>query len=150
LIVPPSGIYAARIVRETVSLRDLPATIVDFVGLGTGAPFPGRSLSSLWREPSSAADKVARDPAISELPSPNPSDPSSGRSPGRLGPLIALADGDFVLIRNERDGTEEIFDERDDPGELTNRARGEALRPILERLRERLARITGSSSGAAR
>ena len=41
LIVPPPGSQRARVVRDTVSLRDLPATIVDVVGLATGAPFPG-------------------------------------------------------------------------------------------------------------
>ena len=37
-------------VGETISLRDLPATIVDLAGHGT-APFPGRSLARLWRGP---------------------------------------------------------------------------------------------------
>ncbi len=150
LIVPPLGTYSATIVREPVSLRDLAATVVDVVGLGPGAPFPGHSLSSFWRNPSTTADTVVRDPAISELPSPNPSDPSHGRSPGRLGPLIALADGHFVYIRNEGDGTEQLFDEREDPHELTNRAPGELMQPIIARLRERVARITGSPSGDLR
>jgi arylsulfatase A-like enzyme len=149
LIVPPPGTQAASVVRETVSLRDLPATIVDVVGMGTGAPFPGRSLLSLWRDPPSAAGKDVLGSAISELPSPNPSDPSHGRSPGRRGPLIALADGHFVYIRNEGDGTEELYDERDDPRELTNRARGTAMRSVLEQLRDRLAWLKASPSGAA-
>ena len=33
---------------DTVSLRDLPATVVDVVGLASGAPFPGHSLADLW------------------------------------------------------------------------------------------------------
>ena len=51
LIVPPAGQRAGRVVTETVSLRDLPATIVDLIGLADGSPFPGRSLAPLWREP---------------------------------------------------------------------------------------------------
>ena len=35
---------------ETVSLRDLPATIVDLAGQGSRAPFPGRSLARLWQD----------------------------------------------------------------------------------------------------
>ena len=58
--------------------------------------------------------------AISELSAPNPSVPSQGRSPASRGPLVSLAEGDFVYIRNEGDGSEELFNERDDPLELRN------------------------------
>jgi arylsulfatase A-like enzyme len=143
VILPPSGSQPGGVVRETVSLRDLPATIVELVGLGTGAPFPGRSLSSLWRDPSPRAVGTGGDGAISELTSPNPDDSNRGRSPAHRGPLVALAEGDFVYIRNEGDGTEELFDERADPRELTNRARSDVMRLVLQRFRERLARIKG-------
>ena len=49
LIVLPAGQRATGVVRETVSLRDLPATILDLAGLSEGSPFPGRSLADLWR-----------------------------------------------------------------------------------------------------
>ena len=48
LIVPPSRIKAQGVVPETVSLRDLPATVVELTGPGNKSPFPGRSLSTLW------------------------------------------------------------------------------------------------------
>jgi arylsulfatase A-like enzyme len=140
LIVPPSRIKAERVVRETVSLRDLPATVVDLAGLGTRSPFPGRSLSALW-EGQLARPIEDLDEVLSELPSPSPSDSSHGRSPARRGALVSLAEGDLVYVRNEVDGTEELFNERDDPRELTNRAQSIAMRPILRRFRERLARI---------
>lgn len=78
LIVLPSRSQFSGVVNETVSLRDLSATIVDPVGLAAGSPFPGRSLSRLWR-PASAAEAAVRgdrDGAISELSGPNPSLPS--------------------------------------------------------------------------
>ena len=49
VIVPPSGLNPAAVVDETVSLRDLPATIVDLAGQGNGSPFPGESLARFWR-----------------------------------------------------------------------------------------------------
>jgi arylsulfatase A-like enzyme len=151
LIVPPSASAPGRIVRETVSLRDLPATIVQVVGHGIGAPFPGRSLSPLWGDSSRNAQAVRGGLVMSELTSPSPTDSSHGRSPARRGPLVALAEGDFVYIRNVRDGTEELFDERDDPRELTNRARSNEARPILERFREHLAAtVNASGSRSAR
>src|SRR5262249_24376234 len=76
--------------------------------------------------------------AISELTAPNPSNPSHGRSPAALGPLVSLAEGDYVYIRNESDRSEQLFQEREDPAEFHNRAGDEALRAILEGMRRRL------------
>jgi arylsulfatase A-like enzyme len=141
LILLPSGGSAGVVVPETVSLRDLPATVVDLVGLGNGSPFPGNSLASLWRDSSRGTILADSDGVISELQEPNPLKPNQGRSPGTRGPLISVAEGAFVYIRNERDGTEVLFDERDDPRELTNRARADAFKPALERFRQRAARV---------
>ena len=55
LILAPSGSQTGGVVRDPVSLRELPATIVDLIGLGNGTPFPGRSLASLWRDSSPGA-----------------------------------------------------------------------------------------------
>jgi len=138
LIVPPTRDQIHGVVPDTVSLRDLPATIVELVGLGAEAPFPGRSLARLWRSPRSESAPVTTDRALSELSSPNPFDPNQGRSPAYRGPLISVAEGEFVYIRNLGDGTEELFNERDDPGELRNQAKVEAMQPVLERLRRQL------------
>jgi arylsulfatase A-like enzyme len=146
---PPSHGPSPNVVLEVVSLRDLPATIVDLVGLSDGAPFPGRSMAKLWRDrPTAAAPGVvASDGAISELAEPNPTRPSLGLSPGARGPLSSLAEGDYLYIRNERDGREQLFDERRDPAESINCAGHEAMRSILLRMRQQLARSThlGSS-----
>ena len=79
---------------------------------------------------------------LSELASPNPSDPNHGRSPADRGPLISLAEGDFVYIRNEGDGGEELFNEREDPDELDNLARAEAMLPVLRRFRDHLPQVS--------
>ena len=138
LIVLPARDQPPRVVPDTVSLRDLPTTIVDQVGLGAGAPFSGRSLARLWNDSSAKPDPVAPSAVISELSGPNPFDPNQGRSPAHRGPLIAVAEGDFVYIRNLGDGTEELFNDRDDPGELRNQARITAMQPVLNRLRHEL------------
>ncbi len=138
LIVSPADQRGTGVVRETVSLRDLPATILDIVGLEKGSPFPGQSLAHFWRDPSPKTGSVTVDGVISELPTPNPSDPNHGRSPAHRGPLVSLAEGDFVYIRNQGDGTEELYNEREDPGEVRDLSRVEAMQPVLERLRRRL------------
>jgi arylsulfatase A-like enzyme len=143
LIVPPARNPEHGVVKDTVSLRDLPATVVDLVGLGDTAPFPGRSLIPLWRNPASPARIVGAEAALSELASPNPFNPNQGRSPAHRGPLVSLADGDFVYIRNDGDGSEECFNERDDPGELRNLAHDPGTQPILDRFRRRLDQLRG-------
>jgi arylsulfatase A-like enzyme len=150
LIVLPARDQFPRVVRETVSLRDLPATIADLAGLVAGAPFSGPSLAGLWRDSSPGAAPRVRDVdgAISELSGPNPANPSHGRSPAARGSLVSLAEGDYVYIRNEGDGREQLFNERDDPDELVNLAKFEAMHPRMERLRERLGRTSKKTSQA--
>jgi arylsulfatase A-like enzyme len=138
LFVLPAVSDHGRVVSEPVSLRDLPATVVDLIGLASNSPFPGRSLARLWRASTQAADPDARSDVFSELPTANPSNPNQGRSPAARGPLISLAQGDYVYIRNQRDGREELFQESDDRRELINRAGLETVRPVLERLREQV------------
>ncbi len=140
-------------VNETISLRDLPATIVELAGQGTSRAFPGRSLVRLWRDARqggssvAAADKDKGDGVLSELPTPNPYDPNQGRSPAHRGALASLAEGDYVYIRNEGDGTEELFNERDDPNESDNRARFPAAQAVKERLRSRLEQMKVGQRG---
>jgi len=140
VIVPPAAARATGVVRETVSLRNLPATILDLAGLKQGSPFPGHSLADLWRRHSQGG-LFAADVVISELPTPNPFDPNHGRSPARRGPLVSVAEDEFVYIRNQGDGTEELYNEREDPGDMRDLSRVEAMQPVLERLRRRLDQL---------
>jgi arylsulfatase A-like enzyme len=135
--VPPRRSRSQGVVSETVSLRNLPATIIELVGLEASSSFPGPSLANLWRGSSADSGSVMIEEVVSELTAPNPTNPNQGRSPARRGPLISLAEGDFVYIRNQGDGAEELFNEREDPRESRNQAGVEALQPILNRFRER-------------
>ncbi|MGO9465939.1 MAG: hypothetical protein ACLQIB_09925, partial [Isosphaeraceae bacterium] len=65
-------------------------------------------------------------------------------------PLVSLAEDDFVYIRNEGDGGEELFDERTDPREFDNRAHSQALTPVLERFRARLNSVKTSHPPSTR
>jgi arylsulfatase A-like enzyme len=154
LFLLPGQRFSEAVVRETVSLRDLPATIVDLIGLRAGSPFPGRSLARLWAPRPGGAPPLETEEAFSELGSPNPADPNRGRSRAARGPLAALAAGDFVYIRNEGDGTEELFNQREDPDELTNLAGAETMLPVLHQFRDRLSHakagaLTVSEPGAS-
>jgi hypothetical protein len=55
--------------------------------------------------------------------------------------LISLAADNFVYIRNERDGSERLFDERADPDELNDKSKEESIRPVLDDFRHQLERF---------
>jgi arylsulfatase A-like enzyme len=144
VIIPPAGGPSPRVVAEPVSLRDLPATIVDVLGLQDGSRFPGRSLAQSWGGPSPM-------PAAARPPEPVLSEvvpiPQSGADPSRWlekprWPLAALTDGDWTYIRREGDVRVELFRVGDDPQEAHDLARDPAMRPILQRMRTDLGRAT--------
>ena len=64
VIVPPAGGPSPRVVTETVSLRDIAATIAGLVGLDGDCPFPGGSLSRFWDDPSRAQAKL---PVVAQI-----------------------------------------------------------------------------------
>jgi hypothetical protein len=150
----PASSRARGTVAEAVSLRDIPATIAELATPGRQSPFPGRSLSRYWHEaPPVPSRPDSDDPVLSELAAPNPMDPNQGRSPARRGRLFSLALGDLVYIHNEGDGREELYDERNDPRELSNlllhHAPAVAVGPLLQGFRDRLGRINPRSGRGA-
>ena len=48
LVMLCPGAPAGRVVDAAVSLRDLPATVLDLLGLADGSPLPGHSLAAYW------------------------------------------------------------------------------------------------------
>jgi arylsulfatase A-like enzyme len=151
LVSLPSGEAAGRVVDRFVSLRDIPATISELAGSTGKPPFPGRSLARLWRElRSGTGGAEPHDLVLSELEAPNPIDPSHGRSPAKQGPLLSLAEGDFVYIYNEHNRKEELFNEREDPGELLDRSKSASYAAVVGRFRDRLRRLrSGADDGAS-
>jgi arylsulfatase A-like enzyme len=147
IVLPKRRSRSPGVVDQFVSLRDLPATIEDLVRLSKRKePFPGVPLSRFWREQeASEANPTPGDVVLSELTAPNPIDPNQGRSPARRGALVSLTEGDFVYIVNQGDGAEELFDERNDPGELVNLLHksvpAKAVDPLVQRFRVRLAEL---------
>ena len=164
VIVPPPGGPSPGVVAEAVSLRDLPATILDVLGLGAGSTIPGESLARFWggSSPARSASRgtvlraadhhrpndhptelTASAPVLAELVPIQPfdRDPSSWLTTPRW-PMAALTLGDWKYIRREGDIREELFHLRDDSQERHNRAGEPALQPVLERMRGTLGRLT--------
>jgi arylsulfatase A-like enzyme len=144
VIIPPAGGPSPRVVTETASLRDLPATIVDAVGAKSGSPFPGNSMARFWNGPTSASTTAAApEQALSEvvpLGAFGP-DPSQWLYKPRW-PMAALTEGDWTYIRREGEVREELFRVRQDAQERRNLASDPAMRSTLERMRDALGRLT--------
>ena len=152
LIVPPGGGATPKVINETVSTRELAATIVGVLGLEAGSPFPGASLARFWRETSASA-RLARapaDPALSEVVPGLAINIDAYGLPQMSWPLGALDDGDWSYIRAEGNVREELFHVSKDAKELHNLAHDPAARPILDRMRQTLGRLTGGPLTPAR
>lgn len=127
----PARIPAGTRVAQPVSLLDLPATILALSG-GPGL-LPGGSFESLWGSNSVGALR----PPISEMIAMPPGDlHASGRRNARTW-LESILDDRFHFVRDGLGG-EELFDYREDPGELANLVDHPATRPQLQRLRAAL------------
>jgi arylsulfatase A-like enzyme len=114
-------------IADPVSIRNLPATVLDLLNLNDRSPFPGRSLARLWGG-GSGPDKTGPngddDLVLSELEEMS---------------VQAIMSGTMVYIRHE-DG-EQLFDLKYDPGEDNNLMGYPGRRPDAQPFRSRLARV---------
>jgi arylsulfatase A-like enzyme len=107
----PSIVPGDVTVQKPVTLRDVPATVMDLLGLRDDGLFPGQSLGRYWLEPGSQ-EPESLDPVLSEL---SQSAWSFG-APVAKGDMKSIVTGDMHYIRNG-DSTEEVYDLRHDPME---------------------------------
>jgi len=142
MIIPPEPIATRQTVSEPVSLRDLAATIVDVAGLRAGSPFPGDSLARFWNASSSPRDHGSSGLALAEVVPNDPLDRDSRGLPRPRFPLGALNEQEWSYIRRESDAREELFHLSDDANEQRNLAAEPAARPVLERMRGTMGRLT--------
>jgi arylsulfatase A-like enzyme len=158
VIVPPAGGPPAKVVTETVSLRDLAATVGGLVGLEGDSPFPGESLSRFWDDSPTAQTKsiaVAHPASLGQALSEVVPLESFGADPSQsLGearwPLAALTEGDLTYIRREGDVKEELFRVRGDAPQRRNLTADPSMQDALQRMRSALSRLTGGPLTPAR
>jgi arylsulfatase A-like enzyme len=136
VIVYPGAVPAGRAVAEPVSLRDVPATIVDLLGLGQETPFPGRSLARSWGAETGGAGSLSG-PLLMESDRPIVLT-NEGREPAAKGPMKSLVAGGMHYIRSG-DGSEELYSLKSDPEERLNVAGSPMARAALQEFRSTLA-----------
>ena len=110
----PSRIPAGKRFSEPVSLRELPATVIDLLRLEGRTNFPGSSLARYWQQsrgPGSSSEVILSE--VSRAKNVPPSLPVS------RGDMQAVIKNGFRYIKNA-DGEEELYDFENDPLEKHN------------------------------
>ena len=120
LVILSSASPAGQVVDTPVSLRDLPATIVDLLGLSAGSPFPGRSLAAHWWGLAAGRMRPGlASPAFSEQANELAFQPQRTPGQGHPGLQMSLVASGRHYIRDGM-GIERLYDLRKDPFELVN------------------------------
>ena len=137
VIAGPAGSGVPRGVRvpRVVSLRDIPATVMELVeGAAVGPnPFPGRSLARLWS--GAGADKPALGSLALSQVRRMPRAPSGVPAARGTGFMQSLVVEDRYHYIVNGDGTEEVYDVVADPWERENLAAGDVGRAVAARWR---------------
>ncbi len=136
LVMLPGRVPENRRISAAVSLRNLPASVLNLAGLaGASEGIPGTPWSRLWQSSEPSAEPDA--PILSSL-EPKRRTPANHRN--ARGELRSLVDGAFHYIRNG-DATEELYAYPVDPDEERNLIDTDQGREALERMRAALRRI---------
>ncbi len=136
LMVGKKGIPVGRTVAEPVSLCDLPATVIDLVGLGPDHPFTGQSVARYWQRRRQEGVRVLASPLLMETTKPELL-MNGGREPAAKGPMKSVIAAGMHYIQMA-DGSEELFNMNSDVEEKVNLAGGADALPILLQLRNLL------------
>jgi arylsulfatase A-like enzyme len=119
LVILAPGAPAGRVVNTPVSLRDVPTTVVDQLGLTAGSPFPGRSLAAYWPSRPGPESDVMSTPALSEQADAIAFQAESPGARGQKGFQMSVVSTGHHYLRNGM-GAEILFDLRNDPTERIN------------------------------
>ena len=134
----PGRVPRGRTVPGSVSLADLPATVMDLTGPGGAPTFPCGSLSRTWGDRGSSPG-AGPSPILSEV---SKGVRTPANEPVSRGPLKSLVLGEYHYILNG-DGQEEIYDWQADPSEEHDLAGSERGRGILGDLRAAMREAVG-------
>src|SRR5262245_39260490 len=119
----PDLIPAGSVITEAVSLRDLPATVMDVIG--GASVFPGGSLARYWR----TLPAKESTPLLSEV-NIAPSHPHE-YAPGTKAIITSLVFDRYHYLRNP-DGRQELYDYLNDPSERRDLTSSAESREVID------------------
>jgi arylsulfatase A-like enzyme len=131
----PGSVPSGLRVPALVSLRDIPATVLDLLGGGSDVAFPGSSLTRFWRD---GATPVL-EPVLAEV---SPSNLYRPWEPVYHGAMESLLLGEYHYILDGA-GREELYHTRRDPDEEFDISERPESRSIIETMRRSLRAIVG-------
>jgi arylsulfatase A-like enzyme len=137
----PSHIPAAKTVSEPVTLRDLPATVLDQLGFRDKSAFPGTSLARYW-DTSRDFSNSAKSPPLSVVEPETDTLPQEFPIMRGQGRLQSLVMDRYHYIRS-RNGSEELYDFVNDPLETHDLSTSDSQRQIIDQFRESLKAAFG-------
>jgi hypothetical protein len=149
-VILSPGAPAGERVFHPVSLRDLPATVVDRLGLSDRSPFPGRSLAVYWGLPPGRMPRELTTPAFSEQANRTARlllRPQAGPGGMRPGFRMSLFSWNLHYIR-DGEGREELFDVLQDPIDRDDLIESADHRPFVEAFRSMLLNVLNESPGS--
>ncbi|MEP6573599.1 MAG: sulfatase [Gemmatimonadota bacterium] len=124
----PGRVPAGGLVSRPVSLRDLPATILDLLAIPGAHSLPGHGLEATWR---SSAGSVASDTVLSEV---TPYRASAEALLGNGDQMRALTGAELRYVVNG-DGREELYEYPGDSLEQRDLTQAAAQQVELEQFR---------------
>jgi arylsulfatase A-like enzyme len=133
LVSLPGRVQQGTRVTSTVSIRDIPATVLELLGLSAASPLGGQSLSPLWQPGTQGEDRAA--PSLLM-----PNVLAHPRDPTHRGVMQSVIRGNLHYIVNG-DGVEELYNWRQDPEEAANLAGAPEARAQMEQMRRLLDEV---------
>ncbi len=139
LIIPPGG-TTKQVVKKSVSVRELAATVADVLQLATDSPFPGDSLARFWKNKPPTGSSAGG--GLAEVVPLDPASGTASRPNVTVWPIGGLADDGWSYIRREGQVHEELYNLRADPKEQKNLVADPSASGVLDRMRVRLQNLT--------
>ena len=140
LVILSPNAPPGRVVDEPVSLRDLPATVVDQLGLSAGSPFPGHSLAALWRSSPPGQSLPLTSPAFSEMAQASAFLNQRDGNRSLRGLQMSLVTSGWHYLRDGT-GAEQLYDLSRDPFETINLIGPTEGNPVVRVFRKRLLEL---------
>jgi arylsulfatase A-like enzyme len=147
LVILSPAAPAGRVVNSPVSLRDLPATVVDLLGLSANSPFPGRSLSAYWKLAPGAVPPDLTSPAFSEKFTEPVFELASDAGRKHPGFQMSLVASGHHYVRDSL-GDEELYDLTTDPYERVNLAGPNSVYDTVAVFRRMLLDVLTNNPGS--
>ncbi len=136
LISYPRGMVSGKRISEKISLRDIPATVLELTGLSADSPFPGSSLTRVLNDEKIADNNNFLLSEVRVFVGPH------------KGFMKSILFDKFHYIRNG-DDFEELYDLAADPNEISNLAELENFQQTLQTGRNILAAALGEDMSLA-